>query len=206
MAWILKSMLMILCMRMGEAGLSIKEAKLLDKAAEISVSMMDTSSGRPYNTTYMFGVFGENSLKVPASGQLVHVRSEGNVNDGCNDYNHDLPTHDWVALIERGTCYFNDKVRTATKQYNASAVVIYNNQPSNHLVMMHSSVKDEVYVFVAQSYGRQLALLVDNGVHVQVNITAVDVSSASIGLYVTSTRSSLLVSLAAASMLLCREL
>nr|KAG5701771.1 hypothetical protein BaRGS_000761 [Batillaria attramentaria] len=116
-----------------------------------------------------------------SSGHLVHVRSKGNVNNGCSDYDHDLPTHDWVALIERGTCYFSEKVRVATRQYNASAVIIYDNQPSTHLVSMQSYVTDQVYVFVVQSTGRKLALLTDRdpAVHVHVNITALDLNAGS---------------------------
>ena len=68
----------------------------------------------------------------------MHVRSEGDVNNGCSDYNHDLPDHDWVALIERGQCYFTEKIRVATKQYNASAVIVYDNEPTVNLISMQS--------------------------------------------------------------------
>ena len=72
------------------------------------------------------------------TGRLVHVRSEGNVNNGCGEYNHDLPNDDWVALIERGQCYFTQKIRVATKDYNASAVIVYDNEATVHLVSMES--------------------------------------------------------------------
>ncbi|KAK7489823.1 hypothetical protein BaRGS_00018845 [Batillaria attramentaria] len=151
--------------------------------AMIAVSIMDsdTSSGALGNITYYHGLYGQRSLHTPVSGHLVHVRSKGNVNNGCSDYDHDLPTHDWVALIERGTCYFSEKVRVATRQYNASAVIIYDNQPSTHLVSMQSYVTDQVYVFVVQSTGRKLALLTDRdpAVHVHVNITALDLNAGS---------------------------
>lgn len=138
--------------------------------ATIAASILDAAKGATVDTTFYNGAYGYNSLTKTVSGHLVHVRSRGNVNYGCTDYDHDLPTHDWVALIERGQCYFGDKLRVATTQYNASGVIVYNNLPGSNCLIMHSFVKDEVYVLVPQASGRKLALLTDAGVHVMVNI------------------------------------
>ena len=47
-----------------------------------------------------------------------------------------VPTGKWVAIIERGECRFEEKIRNAM-DVNASAVIIYNNQPNETTLYMH---------------------------------------------------------------------
>lgn len=84
------------------------------------------------------GKFGRNSVVAAASGVVVHTVSLENKsgvsktnNYGCTDYiNTKFPSEQWIALVARGDCSFTKKIKMATKQYNATAIVIYNNESS----------------------------------------------------------------------------
>ncbi|KAK7097394.1 RING finger protein 150-like [Littorina saxatilis] len=165
---LLTALLLVLCVRGASCA----------RTCQIEAELMDPVSMVKHNSSYYFGIYGKSSLRTAVSGHLVHVRSEENENHGCSDYTHDLPDHDWVALVERGQCYFTEKIRVATKQYNASAIIVYDNAPTMTLVSMNTFVEDEVYLFVKQSFGRRLALLADSGMHAHVTITAVDSNDA----------------------------
>lgn len=67
-------------------------------------------------------------------GMLVHVRTADEGRHGCTDYNHTLPSHDWIALIQRGQCMFTQKIRIATKQFNATGVIVYDREANDNIV------------------------------------------------------------------------
>lgn len=85
------------------------------------------------------GKYGTSSLVEYQSGIAVHVRNKDNQTHGCDDYNIKLPSEKWIAVVERGNCYFTDKINVATKKYNASAVVIYNFEDSL-TIMAHKGI------------------------------------------------------------------
>ena len=46
------------------------------------------------------------------------------------------PSGQWIAIIERGQCRFSEKIRHAIEA-NASAVIIYDNEPNKTPLFMH---------------------------------------------------------------------
>lgn len=74
------------------------------------------------------------SRNVVILGMLVHVRTADEGRHGCTDYNHTLPSHDWIALIQRGQCMFTQKIRIATKQFNATGVIVYDLEANDNIV------------------------------------------------------------------------
>lgn len=52
-----------------------------------------------------------------------------------------LPVEPWIALIKRGTCKFEDKVKHVYN-YNAIGVIVYNDRDSQNLDKMQIVDKD----------------------------------------------------------------
>lgn len=81
------------------------------------------------------GRFGGTYLN-DAEGIVVHVQSgDKNGHDGCTPFHNPIPKEKWIALIERGDCDFEVKIKNA-QVLNASAVVIYNHSDEKQLVSM----------------------------------------------------------------------
>ena len=65
-------------------------------------------------------------------------------------FSQPVPTGQWIAIIERGQCRFSEKIRHAVEA-NATAVIIYDNEPNKTPLFMHHDSKncghdeDEVY-------------------------------------------------------------
>lgn len=110
--------------------------------------------------------FGEGKL-FPAQGKLVHVTSAKDVTDNtaCHPNirgtaGQKLPAEPWIALIKRGVCKFEDKVKHAYL-HNAIAVIVYNDRESSSLDKMQIVDKEskcrsatfEFYNFVQISGG-----------------------------------------------------
>ena len=68
-----------------------------------------------------------------------------------------VKSNQWIALIPRGNCTYERKIKLA-KSYNASAVIVYNNE---HVVVpvMDDKVNDMVSVMVSKDSGSQLVQL-----------------------------------------------
>ncbi|KAK7098052.1 hypothetical protein V1264_004940 [Littorina saxatilis] len=137
--------------------------------AEVNLTYMDPISNKPVHESYD-GKYGAKSLVEPRTGLALHVRNKDNKTHGCDDYQIHIPKEKWIALVERGHCYFTDKIKIATKKYNASAVVIYNNADEGITIMQHT-VEDQVSIFVTLETGRKMARLADQGVRVIMTIT-----------------------------------
>lgn len=120
------------------------------------------------------GKYGSKSLVEPRAGLAVHVRNKDNKTHGCDEYAIKIPKEKWIALVERGHCNFTDKIKMATKKYNASAAVIYNNAENNQFTIMQHTVEDQVSIFVPREMGRKLGLLADQGMRVMLTITPTD--------------------------------
>lgn len=150
----------------------------MEHAAQLQVHFTNSDHSAERSVS-LIGTYGRNSRRTFVSGHLIHVHSEGGVNHGCTNYTHALPNHDWVALMERGECMFTQKLKLATWDNNASAVIIYNNEAAgNTPFRIRSPVNNTVYVFLERDSGRRLAELVDSGGHVHVDISPLpDVSS-----------------------------
>lgn len=89
------------------------------------------------------GKYGEGRI-FTVQGILVHVTSRDDKNDhtACDmrlisSTGQSLPSADkpWIALIKRGGCNFEDKVRHAY-EHKAIGVIVYNDRDSNNLDKM----------------------------------------------------------------------
>ena len=111
-------------------------------SALVRFSFFDPETGKHIHGQGELGRYATNSPVHPVSGQLVHVQDKLGENNGCSAAPIDVPSVEWIALIERGVCKFESKVINAAVYNNASAVVIYNNIEEDELVtMMHSGKK-----------------------------------------------------------------
>lgn len=117
------------------------------------------------------GKFGLNSPKEHVSGWLVLLNADNH--NGCKSFSRTVspelkPT---IVLLIRGDCNFKDKISNAYK-YNASAVVIYNNQGKDKAVSMsHAGEYHIVSVSVSQISGEKLASKLQNAtVYVEINV------------------------------------
>lgn len=114
------------------------------------------------------------------SGYLVHVTDmrDPTNHTGCtpsilppNRYlgEHTIP---WIALIQRGDCTFDDKIKNAYWN-RAVGVIIYNNENSMTLEKMKVIDKERniTAVFTYKWIGEEMARIVDRGTQVWVSIT-----------------------------------
>lgn len=105
--------------------------------AEVKATYIDPITNTLVHELYD-GKYGNQSLVESRTGLALHVRNKINRTHGCDEYHGIIPTEPWIALVERGHCYFTDKIRIATKKYKASAVVIYNDADRGIVVMQHA--------------------------------------------------------------------
>ena len=59
-----------------------------------------------------------------------------------------LPSGPWIALIERGQCRFSEKIRNAVAA-NATAVIVFDNEPHKTPPFMHHDGKGSIGVQVS---------------------------------------------------------
>ncbi|KAL8581025.1 hypothetical protein ACOMHN_048059 [Nucella lapillus] len=140
--------------------------------AEVNFTYRDPVTNKQMNETAE-GKYGAESLVEQKTGLVMHIHNKDNKSHGCKDYtNKIIPQVPWIALIERGVCLFTEKIKRATQTYNATAVVIYNNDSDDEdsITVMQHSVKTHVSIFVSQKTGKELARLADSGVKVEMTI------------------------------------
>jgi subtilisin family serine protease len=70
------------------------------------------------------------SQSIPVQAQLVYVSP----NDGCNPLSNAANLSGKIALIDRGTCFFADKIQRA-QSAGAIAVIMVNNVPGDPITM-----------------------------------------------------------------------
>lgn len=102
-------------------------------------------------TRYEQAKYGEGKI-LSVEGKLVHVTSKSNISDhtGCEQNmlgtnGEPVPTEPWIALIKRGRCNFEDKVKHAWLK-NAAGVIVYNDRDSINLDKMKIIGKDRKYL------------------------------------------------------------
>ena len=101
------------------------------------------------------GIFGAHSPIKSARGWLFTL-AENNVN-GCKEFSIRVDKLPWIALIERGECNFESKIKNAYKD-NATAVIIYDDKVADNTVMMsHEGAEQIVAVSIKKTLGVNLA-------------------------------------------------
>lgn len=124
--------------------------------AKLNITYCDTFGKKcflkPYNGN---GKFGLHSPKHSSRGWLFSL-VDNNVN-GCKEFNVKVDRTPWIALIERGVCNFEEKIKNAYK-HNATAVIIYDHKDSSDAITMsHSSADYIVAVSITKTLGEDLA-------------------------------------------------
>lgn len=135
--------------------------------AYLNYTYEDKSSGVPQEISVgeMVGKYGEGRI-LNRTGTLVHVSKADNVreNTGCTaDWRGtngaDLPPVGvpWIALVRRGNCNFEEKVKYAY-QYGAAGVIIYNDKDDPRLDKMRINDKERniTAVFTTKAKGKEL--------------------------------------------------
>ncbi|GFO30859.1 RING finger protein [Plakobranchus ocellatus] len=142
------------------------------------------NSKRKELVTNIQGKFGTDlkNVKANVTGKIVHVISRSKTDRtktdhfGCWKYTMKLPSVKWIALVERGECAFTEKLKRATIEYNASAIVIYDNVTSDDTLIRHEEVGTNAAVIISRKNGLTLANLLDNDVAVEMEILRGQVS------------------------------
>ncbi|KAI0239257.1 hypothetical protein LSAT2_010002 [Lamellibrachia satsuma] len=144
-------------------------------SASVKITYADptSTSGATVTEKTKAGIYGSPSNRNSEWGWVFPVRSANGEKDGCQP-TVNVPSSRWVALIERGTCKFHDKIFNAAVVKNAVAAVVYDNTKGKddpELLTMEHNVEDIVAVFISQSDGQHIAQLVDNGTAARMYIT-----------------------------------
>ncbi|XP_043867078.1 protein goliath isoform X2 [Drosophila mojavensis] len=123
--------------------------------------------------------YGEGRV-LNVTGRLIHISTADDISDdfACTPYirgtlGMPLPEKgvSWIALVRRGRCTFEDKVKHV-HQYNAAGVIIYNDKQVMQLEKMQIKNKNRniAAVITYQAIGLELASTVDKGINVTISI------------------------------------
>ena len=109
--------------------------------AIVSVSYQDPENGENFKQTDN-GRYGYRSAMETKYGDLIHVRTLDNKTRGCSSFTN-APNEDeaWIALIERGECSFDSKIHNAAIVHHASAVVVYDHEEADDILIMNHKGK-----------------------------------------------------------------
>ena len=108
--------------------------------ALLNITFKDPVTGKMTNKKHNDGLYSTNGRFEAEWGVIVHVRTVDNKTHGCTPPVN-IPSGRWIALIQRGSCPFRNKVHNAAVLKNASAVVVYNNEVTKEgrqLAMQHN--------------------------------------------------------------------
>jgi hypothetical protein len=127
-------------------------------------------------TTHFEGLFGRNSRMVSVNAEVVHVRSKYGEHDGCGHVlEWNIPERKpWIALVARGECNFQQKITNLYKNYNASAVIVYNNEDEELFIIQHTPMP-VVTALITKRDGEFIADLFENGIVITMLITSKDI-------------------------------
>jgi len=152
----------------GSASRAIAVGNSIDKAEGSAIQVVSPS---PIAGNY-YAVEGEFTVPLtqcgPLSGPVVHVEP----NDACESLQNSEALRGCVALIDRGTCFFVDKIRKA-QQAGALAVVMVNNQEGDPIVMGGDDTGDITIpgVMISEYDGRIIKAFLDQGVVIRLDAT-----------------------------------
>ena len=98
--------------------------------------------------------YGSSSSHNKVEGYLI------NAAQGCNEFNFPTKKRPWIALIQRGSCYFTTKIQNA-ENYNASGVIVYG-APNDGFKMNHENNPEFVAVSITYDIGSKILLEMNN--------------------------------------------
>jgi len=138
--------------------------------AYVNITFTDPVTGLRRSEKSLKGKWGTNGRMEQVIAPAHVAIYGGNKTDGCKKLDQPLPTGQWIAIIERGQCRFSDKIRNAIDA-NATAVIIYDNEPNKTPLFMHHDVENAVAIFITKEFGDRIVELIDNDTKVLVRIT-----------------------------------
>lgn len=106
--------------------------------AWVKITYRNNSRGIIETERWEIGRYGTKSKIASESGVLVHVRHGGNLTTGCAPPEHETPNKKWIALVQRGSCSFHDKIHNHAKKRDAAAVIIYDSRQGGVITMHHN--------------------------------------------------------------------
>nr|NP_001246517.1 goliath, isoform E [Drosophila melanogaster]NP_523864.3 goliath, isoform C [Drosophila melanogaster]AAF47316.2 goliath, isoform C [Drosophila melanogaster]AFH08270.1 goliath, isoform E [Drosophila melanogaster] len=123
--------------------------------------------------------YGEGKV-LNVTGRLIHITATDNFSDdyACTPYIRGTlgaPIPDkgetWIALVRRGRCTFEEKVKHVYQQ-NAAGVIIYNDKQVMQLEKMQikGKTRNIAAVITYQNIGQDLSLTLDKGYNVTISI------------------------------------
>ncbi|XP_056327937.1 E3 ubiquitin-protein ligase RNF130 isoform X2 [Danio aesculapii] len=130
-------------------------------SAIVNATVLDHKGNPQQMVTKNDGRYGQNSPKTEAKGIVVAPAAVNGAVDlqGCCPHTRFIvppKTTHWVAIMQRGKCTFKEKILKAAA-FNASAVIIYNNNTKEDTVTMaHEGTGDIVAVMITESFGKEI--------------------------------------------------
>ena len=158
---------------------SVASSNFYDKKEATVQTTLNITTCAPDGTSCVSetrdAILGDHSPKASKKGWLVAL-SDNNVS-GCDAFKVDVVSQPWVALISRGQCSFEQKIKNAYK-HNATAAIVYNSEDSD-LTMSHWGSQKIVAVGIDGNLGQQLVKSLVNGtkvvyVHIDVSYQSED--------------------------------
>ncbi|KAJ1197933.1 hypothetical protein NDU88_001777 [Pleurodeles waltl] len=163
---------------MRPTGMSAVLLLLLAAACPLPGARADASLWTAYvNCTYTknnytrsdvgeLGMFGQDSPRKRVQG--VVAVAEGEDYTACAaGTNFSAPAEGaWIALIQRGSCTFREKIDNAASR-GAVGVVVYNTDPGNRVTTMsHPGTENTVAIMIGNEKGRDILGLIKQGIQV----------------------------------------
>jgi len=139
--------------------------------AYVDITFIDPVTGKQRSEQSLTGKWGTTGRMENVTAPARITKYDGDKTDGCYKLDQPVPTGQWIAIIERGQCRFSIKIRNAVNA-NATAVIIYDDEPNKTPLWMHHDVEDAVAIFITKEFGdRIVELIEDNETEVLVQIS-----------------------------------
>lgn len=147
--------------------------------ALVNITYPDPGGGEPRTEKSESGRYADRSPKHDAGGPVALAAPDRHACDPHVRFPLPLPLQGhgqgrtWVALIPKGNCSLQDKIRHAAA-HNASAVVIYNTGTGNSndtSTMPYAGVDDVVAIMIPEPKGKEIVSLLERNITVMMYIT-----------------------------------
>ena len=123
--------------------------------ATVNVTVCKKDGSRCFSYTRE-ATYGSSSSHRKVGGYLIHA-----ITNGCQKLDLPVKKSPWIALIQRGSCYFTSKITNA-ENHNASGVIIYGDKPGAPFKMGHRNSPEFVAVSVTYGIGNKMISQIDN--------------------------------------------
>ena len=87
----------------------------------------ESAPSKPQVVEKEMGNYAINNAQSPVEGRVVLAMTRDNKTTACGKVVNEVDKK-WIALVQRGTCNFTDKMKNV-KEAGALGIIIYNNRP-----------------------------------------------------------------------------